>query len=385
MPRFSPLPFVALALAAVPTAAQNSPSDFKLPDPSSSPSPSVQGPVDDTGIVPVGPRVIPTETPTPTPTPTPSPSATPSASPTIAAEPTILPPSGARTSATPASRQPVPSSTIAARPEERAPTPAVTAPAPDESTPTTAQEPQPDAAPVPNALPTMPGELAEDAQASQSGESFPAWYWAVGALALLLLGGGIWALLKRRAALAEPPTIEPPVVGQTDSGPVAGDKLRFDATLEIESVMRSVMMVTVKYRLTVANRSGSALRDLTISADLVSARKASGAGEQLADKATSLPQAASVERIGPHQSRSISGSVQFSTGEIEVLRQGQLPMFVPLLRLRIEGAAIETDTRTYAVGIGNGASGSRLHPLPLNGPPGSYQGVTARRITQPAN
>ena len=153
--------------------------------------------------------------------------------------------------------------------------------------------------------------------------------------------------------------------------------LKFAPKLQITSVMRSVMMVTVQYKLSIANRSDRALRDLVISADLVSAKRT---GEQLVGEATQLPETARIDRIGPHQSGSIEGTLQLSTGDIEVMTQGQTPMFVPLIRLKIEGPSIDTKAQTHAVGIGTGAPGSRLHPLPLNGPPGSYQGVGSRPI-----
>src|SRR3546814_15302286 len=50
----------AVILMATPAAAQQSPRDFTLPPPPVEPA---QGPVDDSGVVPVAPRMIPAERP----------------------------------------------------------------------------------------------------------------------------------------------------------------------------------------------------------------------------------------------------------------------------------------------------------------------------------
>ena len=63
------LSILALALAAPAVAQSGSVQDFRLPpDPDSTATPEVQGPVDPEAPVPTTPRVIPTETPTPRPT-----------------------------------------------------------------------------------------------------------------------------------------------------------------------------------------------------------------------------------------------------------------------------------------------------------------------------
>jgi hypothetical protein len=148
----------------------------------------------------------------------------------------------------------------------------------------------------------------------------------------------------------------------------------------VVSLTRSLRMVTVKYRLSVSNRSDRAMRDIAIAADLVSARRDAPAASQVASAETGLPASAAIERIGPHQTRSVEASLQMPLADVSVIQQGQLVMFVPLLRMRIESEGRAPLTRTFILGIDGGAIGGRLHPLPLSGPPGGYEGVRARAL-----
>lgn len=367
-----PYLLVGLSLIAAPIAAQNSVQDFTLPPPSPTPTPRAQGPVDDTGVVPVAPRAIPTSTPTPAPTPT----AAPSPVPTGAAPPVTVP--APRPTSSPVARQPQPQT------QPVLPPPAAGTQTPP---PSAALPPQPvEPSDVPSAdsgapltLPTgIPdSDIADDAE---SDSPFPTWLIGLlSALGLLVVGWAWWAF-KRRPRTVSAPTIEPPIVaGAGDDTLAAVEKQRCDVRIEITSAMRSMMKVTVAFHATIANRSDRALRDLDVSADLVSARR-SGGGEQLAGEASELPVMESIERIGPHQSRTATGTVELPVADIEVLRQGQVPMFVPLLRLKVAGPGIETLVRTYAVGVANEMVAGKVHPLPLNGPPGNYHGVRAAAI-----
>ena len=370
-----------LAVAA-PLAAQQSAQDFQLPDPSATPTPAprAQGPVDDSGIVPVAPRVIPTDRPTAQPTPTPQPSPTPTAAP--APQPTAT--------ATPQPRftsGPVPAEPRVAQPQAQAP--AAQVPEAVDSAAPSAEDDSGSAA-IPGlsggsaAIPTDVEAAATDPGNLGSDGDLP-WGWIAGALiALLALVAGL--IVWRRRSAAAPPVIEKPVVASTtDAAPAAAaEKPRFVANVQVVSAQRSVMMVMVKYSLSIANRSDRAMRGLTVSADLVSARNQGGLDAQLATLATELPASSSIERIGPHQTQTVTGTLQLALQEVEVLRQGSIPMFVPLLRVRVEGENIDPFVETYAVGVGNAGAGTKLHPLPLNGPPGSYDGVRAKPLAAKA-
>jgi hypothetical protein len=189
---------------------------------------------------------------------------------------------------------------------------------------------------------------------------------------------GVLAIWRRRASNAQPPIIEPPIAGGKRSGPDVAAKGRFNLDMKVVSVIRSVMMVTVKVQVTIANRSDRALRDLAITGDLVSASKALPMDQQVAKHGTALAHLHTIDRVGPHQSSATEITVQMPTGEVEVLYQGQIPMFVPLIRLHADCEAADPVAKTFFLGLG--AQGAKLQPLPLNTSPGGYQGVTARPV-----
>ena len=144
--------------------------------------------------------------------------------------------------------------------------------------------------------------------------------------------------------------------------------------------MRSVMMLTLTYRLTLSNRSDQPLRGVMVAADLISSSRALPAEQQLATATCQLPPSGAIDWIGAHQSRSLTGTLQLPLSTIEVFRQGQLPLCVPLLRLRIECEGLAPDLRTYLVGIGSAQPGGRVHPLPLAGPPSGYDNARVREL-----
>ena len=372
----------SLAVAAPLAAQQQSVQDFKLPDPDATPTPAprAQGPVDDSGVVPVAPRVIPTARPTAQPTPTQQPSPTPTATP--APQPTA--------SATPQPRftsGPVPAEPRVTRPQVQAPSAQVVEPI---ESPVPGTENDSEASAIPGlsdsgtAIPTDVEVAPPDADEVDSADQLP-WGWIAGALGTLLALLAGFVLWRRRSATV-PPVIEKPVVASTaDAAPAAAaEKPRFVTNVQIVSAQRSMMMVMVKYRLSIANRSERALRGLTVSADLVSARNQGGLDAQLASLTTELPATSAIERVGPHQTQTVTGTLQLALQEVEVLRQGTIPMFVPLLRVRVEGENIDPFVETYAVGVGDAGAGTKLHPLPLNGPPGSYEGVRAKPLAAKA-
>lgn len=375
---------LAAALIASPLAAQQRVQDFTLP-PNPTPTPTVEGPADDAGPVPIAPRVIPTDSPTPSPTPRPSPIPSPTGNAAVptgqespaSRSPTTTP---SPTSATPAAR-----STPSPAPAQAAPDPATTQPAQQPAGPAespSALDGLPQFTPEPIA-PATP-DIADAASAEKGSLSLPQWWpWAAGLLLALLLGilGG-WAMARRRANRPAP-QIEPPIVDQGGIGPgasPAAEKARIVATLEVERLTRSMMALTLNFRVTIANRSDRAVRDLAVSADMVSARRNLPVEQQVATIAAQLPPIATVERVGPHQSAVVSGELRLPISEIELFQQGQVPLCVPLARLRVDSPQVEPFLRTFLIGLGTGSVGARVHPLPLNGPPSGYEGAMAKAL-----
>jgi len=199
------------------------------------------------------------------------------------------------------------------------------------------------------------------------------WPWAAGgAGALAMLGLG--ALLRRRRKPAVLRLAAPAPAPDVDAAP---DPARLDLMLEITGATRSVMMFTLEYRLTIANRTGRAVNDLAVAVQLACARRgiangaAPGAAQQLAQ----------VERVGPHQNRSLAGTIQLPISAIAPLRQGQQPLFIPLVHVTLDGEGVAALTRSFV--IGTPSTAGRVHPILLDTPPGAIPDLTAQAVAIP--
>lgn len=350
---------LGLATAAfAPLAAQDAPGSFTLPEPTPTPSPAPAGPADERSGVAIPPRVQP------------------EAAPTVTATPVI---------------QPLPQSTPSpTRPQTRAPAPAPTsAPSPaPESTPGTAaadlSEPPPALPPeIPpqttTAAPPPPATTALPAETSALDASvLPDWWpYAAGGLgALALLGGIALAWRRRKPAmlrLAAPLAAGGSRAADEDALP------RLDLTLEITGATRSVMMFTLGYRLTVANRTERAVNDLGVAVQLASAQR----GADNAPAPGAAQRLERIARVGPHQARSITGEVQLPLSAISLLRQGNAPLFIPLLHVTLEGEGQSAMSRSFVIGPPSASGAGRVHPILLDAPPGGIAGLIAQPISQP--
>lgn len=157
------------------------------------------------------------------------------------------------------------------------------------------------------------------------------------------------------------------------------DPKQIDLSIEVGSATRSVMMFSADIRLDIMNRADHAVRNLNVYAQLACAQKGAGNGAPIA---TGQP-LSEIARIGPHQSQRVSGALQLSLSDVKTLKQGAKPLFIPLLHVTIEGGGQQLLQRSYVLGSPSATSQTRLHPLPLDGPPGSLPGLKAQRIKQP--
>lgn len=198
------------------------------------------------------------------------------------------------------------------------------------------------------------------------------------------LAFGVHKVIKQTAASdgeAEPATapVAPkpaPAVIKGKQPATFSDPARLDLALEIISASRSVMMFTVEFQLDIANRSDGAVRDLNIAARLACAQRGAvnaapiAAGQPIAE----------IHRIGPYQSRRVTAQLRLPLTEVQSIRQGSRPLFIPLLHITLEGAGQPVTSRSYVIGTPSATSQSRVHPLPLDGPPGGLPGLRAHSI-----
>lgn len=352
----------ALALAgsgAAPLAAQDNPNTFTLPTATPTPAPAPAGPADERAGVAIPPRAVPVAKPTTAPT------ATPSAAPTPATPRITLP---APVGTTPA---PAPSaSRTGAVPAPAATGPAIIAPAPNASADPLAQ---PTGAPLALPTPGAPVAAPEAETHTDTILALPMWQLAAGGglAAALVLGGGLLLRSRRRKPkvlrLAAAPVIAEEAGAATDLADLA-------LTLDVTTATRSLMMFSLGYRLNIANRSGRAVNDLRVAVQMVCARASAGAPSVGAAQALG-----EVERIGPHQARSTSGEVRLALSAIQPLRQGMTPLFVPLVHVTLEGEGLPALTKSFV--LGSPSASGRVHPIPLDQPPGGITGLVAQAIT----
>lgn len=381
-----------------PLAAQSSPGGFRLPTPTPSPTSTAapQGPVDIREGVQIGPRTIRNPTPSPSPTPTPNPPPPPATAPT---SPPISSPTPANaeraTSRAPnrsddggapqaADRRP-PATPAPSRDLARDP---VTASPPVDEDPSIAQDGFSD-----HSLPPGLGETTDPVVSSAAAIRDPgseSWLTstrlqALVALLVVILSGLGWVLWRRTRTRAQAAAVAPAsalasgvhqAIAATDGPGMEPAPKKFDLRVDIVTAQRSFMALMVEYRVTVTNRSDRALRDIAVGGCLADAQRAADArtGE---DAALEL-----IERIGPHQSRSVSGEARLALSDITPIRQGNVPVLVPMLHLSLTFADGEEQLRSFVVGMPSAVKGARLHPIPLDTPPGGIHGLTTRELRQ---
>ncbi|MGB3711453.1 MAG: hypothetical protein WA985_07165, partial [Erythrobacter sp.] len=196
------------------------------------------------------------------------------------------------------------------------------------------------------------------------------------------------------AASAEKPRSSTPQTGRgaaaVGTAPATGTPPRLDCALDIASASCSVMMLTIECRITIANRSDFAARDLAVQARLHTVRprdanaRVQEAGEGAAHSSGEAARGdivrERIERIGPQQSHRLSVRLQIPVRGINAIRQGNRPIFIPLATIDIEGAGEISLSREFVIGSPSAVNASRLHPLPLDVPPGGIHDLRAQPI-----
>lgn len=222
-----------------------------------------------------------------------------------------------------------------------------------------------------------PTATVAPAPSSALGQQVFNWAWLAGAgalLALALVGLALWRRRKPGVPRLAPPLTAP----DTDTVLV---RPRIDLTLEITGATRSVMMFRLNFHLNLTNRSDRAVNDLAVAVQLASAQT----GQNNSAPIAAARYLAQVERIGPHQSRSVSGEVQMPLSAIVPIMQGQTPLFIPLVHVTLEGEGQQALARSFVIGSPSGGRDGRVQPLNLQQTPGSLPGLKARAIAAPAD
>lgn len=226
--------------------------------------------------------------------------------------------------------------------------------------------------------PTVPDSSTGEPEESADlfGEPTSMLWWFLALLAVVLFGVFGWLYTRRQTAPSA--VIERPIV----SGAIALksiEEAKLALTLDVVGATKSLRMFTVDYRLRVANRSARAVRELSVTPELSSARKGS---DELRGPAVAhgTGETVRIDRVGPHQSEVITGTVQLPVGEIRPLLQGTKPLFVPIMKVQLRLPGLAPAEHTFIIGLPSATSATRLHPLELDLPPGGLPRLETRQV-----
>lgn len=242
--------------------------------------------------------------------------------------------------------------------------------------------PESTSAPAAPGSPTVaPPAPAAETTTDASNSALPAWWWiaAIGAALAALIGGLLF--WRRRNATKAPPEIIRPVVGGTSDSVAADDLLRY-LKIEVDAVRlaRSMMAATLTYRVTLSNRAPEAIRNITLEGDLTSAHGRAPINEQLADALTVLPALHELDHLGAGQRKSFTGEMRLELRNVRPIRQGNIPIYIPLVRLKACAAGAEARVFTFVVGKAANVAGARLQPFRLDTPPQTFTEIDARPL-----
>ncbi|WP_126665542.1 hypothetical protein [Croceibacterium ferulae] len=371
----------ALAQVAVP--------DFRLPpaQPTASPEPERQGPV-----APDLPQSRATPAPSPTPTATQAVQPPP---------PLVVPPAPARTAAPARSARPTPTASPTS-----APSPAADRPAAPDSGPSLAAEPAPaPVTPVPEPAisdaPQSPPPVAPPVPTAEGSEegSVTMLGWLAGAG--LLAGGALLLVLRRRRHRVEPAQSkrEERIVPQAPPAPVpaprpapapapapaASPASDFQVDVGLAGVEMhvtagrlslSLMNAALSFDLTLRHAGPAPLTGLVLRADMIGAHAALQQTEQLGGPAGEAPVIAQLASLPPGDTRTIAAEVRLPLAQVTAIRQGRSSLFVPLLRLALEGDG--QGRRTLTLLVGPPGQGGQVQPVRLDAGPRVVAPLLAR-------
>ena len=417
----------ALGFFGVPASAQDEgatqPSprggigSFRLPvDPSPSPSPRVQGPVDPEATIRRSPAPAPTPTPRATFAPIPAPRPT-------AAQPQTQPQTRGQTQgqsqpqaqprANAQGRQVQPRAPLTPRPEDslqrRSGVPL----------PTTQQGEGPPIDPAARAdLPTTPATRAAGdgplivppppeqerrrripVSVSDGEGGMALWLFLLGLLALVggWIGWQAWRNRDRSKAVVSVPEIRkprpragavaapeakseagaataatPPIV-PAEAAPGSASEGPLHLQLEASRMSATLVNTSLAYRLTLTNPGDSSLVGIVVGGDMIAAHASQPVETQVASPATALEQRHTVAALEPGESVVLTGEIRLPLAAIRPIQQGKASLFIPLARFSARAADGTGHAATFVVGQVPPSKSDGLQPFRLDLGPRIYR------------
>lgn len=252
--------------------------------------------------------------------------------------------------------------------------------------------------------------IASRQDAPEAAPDWDWWPWALGIFCALWIGGGLFWLWRQRHETGGriiAPTIEraspktrdiepegetaehgqapempvPTLGGGAASSEAVRQPLR--CTIEATRLSLTLMNVTLSYRITLSNETDRAIHGITVGSDMVTAHASLPVDQQLAGTGLRLEPQHRVALLLPDQNAQLSGELRLPIPAIHPLRRGDAVMFVPLLRLRIDGEGMEEMIlQTLVIGQKPAGPGAGLRPFRLDLGPRIY-GEIGHRLLAP--
>lgn len=247
-----------------------------------------------------------------------------------------------------------------------------------------------------------PTGLAQSRQSADGSEDTNWWPWLLGIFCVVWIAGGLYWLWRQRhetggriiAPQIERPRPQPhaPSPEEPDADrelprPTIGGAPDVSAplrcTIEATRLSLTLLNVTLSYRITLSNETNRAIRNITVGSDMVTAHASLPVDEQLAGSALRLEPQHRLALLLPDQNAQLSGELRLPIPAIHPLRRGSAVMFVPLLRLRIDGEGMEEMVlQTLVIGQKPAGPGAGLRPFRLDLGPRIY-GEIGHRLLAP--
>ena len=112
----------------------------------------------------------------------------------------------------------------------------------------------------------------------------------------------------------------------------------------------------------------------------IHAKEGIPADQQLADTRQEFPELHEHARLEAGQRTTMQGQLRIPLQEVRALHQGNVPVFVPLLRLAVRAAELEPRAYTYVIGTRASGKGARPTPFRLDEGPRNYAQLSTRAL-----
>ncbi len=153
--------------------------------------------------------------------------------------------------------------------------------------------------------------------------------------------------------------------------------------LEARRLDASLMATTLLYRLVVRNEGAEPLTALAIEGDMVSAHASLPPEQQIANPDQRMELRHALVSLAPGESAEFTGDMRLPLTAITPIRAGEAAYFVPLVRIRVEGAGSTPDplvaAQTFVIGEVADPN-SALRPFRLDLGPRSYARLSQRQV-----